>query len=115
MSRSDSPFSTDVPLPPLKFRESADSHFSAVSNEKRVRVDASKKRLTIIRPRRAGTFLIGRSAIDRMDSAVSRRRTISSGERCSIPRRSFDFRTLIIRRVVSRCRAPDTRHLIPDT
>ena len=56
MSSSDSPFSTELPLA-AKLSESADSHFSAVSKEKRVRVDASKKRLTTMRPRSAGTFL----------------------------------------------------------
>ena len=42
---------------------SADSRFSANSKEMRVRVDASKKRLTIVCPRSAGTFLIARSLI----------------------------------------------------
>ena len=90
MSSSDSPFSTELPFA-AKFSESAESHFSAVSKEKRVRVDASKKRFTTIRPRRAGTFLICRWPIDRIDSAVSRISVISSGERVSIPRRSLDL------------------------
>ena len=94
VSRSDSPFSTELPLA-AKFKESADSHFSAVSKEKRVRVDASKKRLTTIRPRSAGTFLIARSPIDRIDSAVSRMSEISSGARVSIPRRSFERRVVV--------------------
>src|SRR5688572_10867023 len=90
VSRSDSPFSVEVPLPPLKFNESAESHFSAVSNEKRVRVEGSKKRLATIRPRSAGTFLISRWPIDRIDSAVSRMSEISSGSSSPIPRRSFE-------------------------
>ena len=89
MSRRDSPFSTELPLA-AKFSESADSHFSAVSKENRVRVDASKKRFTTIRPRSAGTFLISRCPIARIDSAVSRISPISPEERFSMPRRSFD-------------------------
>ena len=73
VSSNDSPFSTDVPFA-AKFRVSAESHFSAVSNEKRVRVEASKKRFTTILPRRAGTFLISRWPISAIDSAVSRMR-----------------------------------------
>jgi hypothetical protein len=37
--------------------------FSANSNEMRVRVDASKNRLTIVWPRSVGTFLNARSLI----------------------------------------------------
>jgi len=39
---------------------SADSRFPAISNDVRVRVDASKKRLMTVLPRSVGTFLIGR-------------------------------------------------------
>src|SRR5688500_2252386 len=90
VSRSDSPFSVDVPFPALKLNESAESHFSAVAIEKRVRVEGSKKRLATIRPRSAGTFLISRWPIDRIDSAVSRMSEISSGSSSPIPRRSFE-------------------------
>ena len=55
---------------------SAESRFSANSNEMRVRVEASKKRLTIVLPRSAGTFLIGRSLTSLNGSAVSRMRRI---------------------------------------
>ena len=51
---------------------SAESRFSANSNEMRVRVDASKNRLTIVAPRSVGTFLIARSLISLNGSAVSR-------------------------------------------
>ncbi len=51
---------------------SADSRFSANSNEMRVRVDASKKRLTMVCPRSAGTFLMARSLISLNGTAVSR-------------------------------------------
>ena len=91
VSRSDSPFSTELPFA-AKESASAESHFSAVSKENRVRVEASKKRFTTIRPRRAGTFLIGRSPIGRSASAVSRISAISSAESPSVPRRSLDRR-----------------------
>src|SRR5204862_135364 len=42
---------------------SALKRFSATSNDVRVRVLGSKKRLTTVRPRSVGTFLIGRAAI----------------------------------------------------
>ena len=60
VSRSDSPFDTDEPLA-LMLITSADSHLPAISNEERVRVESSKKRLTTVRPRSAGSFLTGRS------------------------------------------------------
>ena len=41
---------------------SADSRLAAASNEIRVRVESSKNRLTTVRPRSVGSFLIGRSA-----------------------------------------------------
>ena len=55
---------------------SAERRFSANSNETRVRVDASKNRLTIVEPRRVGTFLIARSLISLNGWAVSRMRRI---------------------------------------
>ena len=51
---------------------SAERRFSANSNEIRVRVEASKNRLTIVLPRNAGTFLMGRSDTSLNGSAVSR-------------------------------------------
>ena len=71
VSTSVSPFETDDPTDPM-FTVSADSRFSANSNEMRVRVDASKKRLTIVFPLSTGTFLIRRSEISLKGSAVSR-------------------------------------------
>ena len=50
---------------------SAESRLAAASNEIRVRVLSSKNRFTTVRPRSAGSFLIGRSARDRISSAVS--------------------------------------------
>ena len=55
-----------------------ESRFSANSKEMRVRVEASKKRLTMVLPRSAGTFLIGRSLTSLNGSAVSRMRRICS-------------------------------------
>src|SRR3954452_22776384 len=85
-----SPFSTAEP-DAAKLRVSAESRFSAISNETRVRVDGSMKRLMTSCPRRAGTFFTGRSLTSLKPSAVSRMREISSGERGSMPRRSLDF------------------------
>src|SRR4029077_20854535 len=68
---------------------SADRRFSANSNEIRVRVDASKNRLTMVLPRSAGTFLIGRSETSLNGSALSSTSRICSGVRCSRPTRSF--------------------------
>src|SRR5215217_265633 len=55
-----SPFETLDPLA-AKLMTSAERRFAAASKEIRVRVESSKKRLTTVRPRRVGSFLIGRS------------------------------------------------------
>src|SRR5215468_2585236 len=57
---------------PEMLMASAERRLAAISNEVRVRVDASRKRLMTVLPRRVGTFLIGRVEISRKDSAVSR-------------------------------------------
>jgi hypothetical protein len=62
----------------VKLIVSADSRLAATSKEMRVRVESSKKRLTTVRPRSVGSFLIGRSATDRISSAVSSTRAASS-------------------------------------
>ena len=72
-----------------KLSVSAERRFSAISNETRVRVDASMKRLMTSCPRSAGTFLTGRSLTSLKPSAVSRMRVISSGVSGSMPRRSL--------------------------
>ena len=64
VSLSVSPFDTDEPEA-VKFTVSADNRFSASSNEIRVRVEGSKKRLTTVTPRRVGTRLMGRSRTSR--------------------------------------------------
>ncbi len=73
----------------VKLMPSADRRLAAISNEVRVRVEASRKRLMTVLPRRVGTFLIGRSAISRKRSPRSRRVLISSAVRCSMPSRCF--------------------------
>src|SRR5207237_1035059 len=84
VSVSVSPFSTEEPEAE-KFSVSADRRFSAISNETRVRVDASMKRLMTSWPRSAGTFFTGRSLTSLKPSAVSRISVISSGVSGSMP------------------------------
>ena len=72
-----------------KFRTSALSLFSAISNDDRVLVLGSKKRFTTVLPLRVGTFFTSRVEISFMDSAVSRMILISSAE--SSPRPSICF------------------------
>ena len=88
MSASVSPFEALEPVAAM-FTVSALSRFSAISNEVRVRVLGSKKRLTTVWPRRAGTFLIDRVPTSFMASAVSRTSRISSGDRSPTLSRSF--------------------------
>ena len=72
-----SPLDSEEPLA-AKLMTSAESRLAAASKEMRVRVESSKKRLTTVRPRSAGSFLIGRSASERSSSAVSRTSSASS-------------------------------------
>src|SRR5664280_2268324 len=88
VSRRVSPFATEVPVAERAI-ESADSRRSAISNEKRVRVEFSKNRFATSLPRSVGTFLIARWLISRIDSAVSRTRRMSSSVIPSMSRRSF--------------------------
>src|SRR6476661_1218267 len=83
-----SPLETEDPAD-ATFTVSALSRFSANSNEIRVRVEASKNRLTMVLPRSAGTFLIGRSLTSLNGSAVSRMRRIWSALSGSRPTRSL--------------------------
>ena len=77
VSLSDSPLDTLDPLAE-KLMTSADSRLAAVSNEMRVRVESSKKRLTTVRPRSVGSFLISRPCVAAIEPAVSRIRTASA-------------------------------------
>ena len=79
------------------FTVSADRRFSANSNDTRVRVDASKNRLTIVEPRRVGTFLIARSLISLNGPAVSRINRICSGVSGSSANKSFPSGVVTLR------------------
>jgi hypothetical protein len=88
VSASVSPLSTLEKVTAM-FSVSALSRFSAISKEVRVRVLASKKRLTTVLPRSAGTFLTCREEISFIPTAVSRMSEISSADSSAIPTRSF--------------------------
>jgi hypothetical protein len=86
VSSSVSPLDMAEPLTWM-LTESEERRFSAISKLRRVRVEFSKKALTIIRPRRVWTFLIRRSETPRIASAVSRMTSTSSRARPSMPSR----------------------------
>src|SRR5579863_1462721 len=77
VSRSVSPLQTLLPEEEMLIT-SAESRLAATSKEVRVRVLGSKKRLTTVFPRRAGTFLICRVLTSLNDSAVCSTSRISS-------------------------------------
>ena len=91
VSASVSPLTTADVLAAM-FSVSALRRFSAISNDVRVRVLASKNRFTTVFPRSAGTFLMGREAISCIATAVSRMRVISSTDSSAMPTRSFRLR-----------------------
>src|SRR5437868_2942073 len=62
---------------------------AANSNDVRVRVLGSTKKLTKVFPRRAGTFLISRVPTSLNASAVSKTKLISSAESSRSPSRSL--------------------------
>src|SRR5207249_10497628 len=64
---------------------------AASSNEVRVRVLGSTKKLTSVLPRSAGTFLISRVPTCLKASAVSRMKLISSAESSRSPSKSLRF------------------------
>ena len=88
VSTSVSPLETLEPSE-ATFTVSADIRFSANSNEMRVRVEGSKKRLTTVMPRSVGTFLMVRSEISFNGSATSRMVVICSRLSPASPRRSL--------------------------
>ena len=88
VSLSDSPLDTLEPLAE-KLMTSADSRLAAVSNEMRVRVESSKNRLTTVRPRSVGSFLISRAWVAAIEPAVSRMRTASATSRSAVDSRCF--------------------------
>ena len=65
-------------LDPEKLMTSADSRLPAISNEVRVRVEGSKKRLMIVLPRKVGPLRTRRLETSKKTSAVSRMRTASA-------------------------------------
>src|SRR3954462_6483226 len=69
---------------------------AASSNEVRVRVLGSTKKLTRVLPRNAGTFLISRVPTCLNASAVSRIKVISSAESSRNPRRSLRFQRVFM-------------------
>ena len=83
VSRSDSPLST---LDPAAFRPivSADRRLAASSNDELVRVEASKKTVMTVRPRRVGTFFRSRCITLSNPAAVSRIRSMSALRRSVI-------------------------------
>ena len=72
---------------PEMLTASAERRLAAISNDVRVRVDASRNRFTTVFPRRVGTFLIGRWAISRKRSPRSRIVEMSALASPSIPSR----------------------------
>ena len=66
-----SPFETLEPFA-AKLMTSALRRLAAASNEMRVRVESSKKRLTTVLPRSVGSFLTSRDWVSAMSSAMSR-------------------------------------------
>src|SRR6516165_3608814 len=81
-----SPFFT-LEAPTAMFITSAPSRLPASSNDDWVRVEASKKRLIWVRPRKVARFFSTWREIATASSERSRRATISSRDRCSTPRR----------------------------
>src|ERR1044071_3107504 len=69
--------------------ESADNRLAAISNDVRVRVEDSKKKLMTVLPRRVGTFLMARVETSLKEAAVSRTVLISSTDNSLMPKRSF--------------------------
>src|SRR5437667_1875975 len=69
---------------------------AASSNEVRVRVLGSTKKLTSVFPRNAGTFLISRVPTCLKASAVSRTRLISSTDNSRSPSKSLRFQRVVI-------------------
>ena len=86
VSISVSPFLT-LDAPTAMFITSAPSRFPASSNDDWVRVDASKKRLIWVRPRKVERFFSTCREMVTASSARSSSATISSRDRCSMPRR----------------------------
>ena len=112
VSMSDSPFVTDDDEADM-FTASAESRLAAISNDVRVRVEDSKKKLMTVLPRSVGTFFIARLETSLKESAVSRMVLISSTDSSLIPSRSFRLYVNLAR--ICRGRAfprPDSRKAV---
>ena len=83
VSSSVSPFSTDDPAA-LMFTTSAESAFAASSNDTRVRVDASAKNSTTVRPRSGGARRTGRERTSRIATVFSSTSSISPRDQSSV-------------------------------
>src|SRR5215475_13628141 len=92
---------------------SALKRFPAISNEVRVRVLGSKKRLMIVFPRNVGTFLISRSEISLKGGTASRMCRISSAVKSSIPRRSRPRRSMVLMLLLFPCAVSCSRPRLP--
>jgi hypothetical protein len=88
VSSSVSPFLTELEEEE-KLMTSAERRFWASSNERRVRVEFSKKTLAMVTSRSEGTFLIGRLSTSLNVSAVCRINWMSALVRFLIPSRCF--------------------------
>ena len=86
-----------------KLITSAERRFSANSNDRRVRVLFSKKRLAIVISRSEGTFFIGRLMTSLKWSAVSKINCISFSVIYLIPNRWFTLNALILYSFLSGC------------
>ena len=105
VSLSDSPLDTLEPFAE-KVTTSADSRLAASSNEIRVRVESSKKRLTTVRPRSVGSFLTSRpTSCSSIRAAVSSTASASSRVRSAADSRCLTA-SLRSRCEHSRSRAP---------
>lgn len=92
----DSPLVTEE-LEAEIFIASADNRLAAISNDVRVRVDGSKKKLIMVLPRRVGTFLMERVETSLKVSAVSRSVSISSTVSSRMPKRSLRLNANVVR------------------
>ncbi len=86
VSLSDSPFLSEDDAAE-KERTSADMRLAAVSNDIRVRVDSSKKRVATVRPRRAGTLGLLRRPTSTKESATRSTSAMPSRSRSAMLRR----------------------------
>ncbi len=86
VSLSDSPLLTLEPLAE-KLITSADNLFAAASNEIRVLVESSAKRLTIVLPRKVGSFLTAPSLTLASSLAVSKIEIASALETSAMDKR----------------------------